>query len=193
MDQNPAVYRQCIDWNLYMRQYHKEIKDFMDQNPVLFHNPRTDWKKFLRVHQSEVASFQRLKYPNISARPESFCHQEYNWSEGAFLYFSQNPRLHPVNLPKKKDYNGLYGIDYDSFDARQYALDTGRSVKTPKYMLINYAYHEKYEQSEMSPYARVIQPPVSPAPISGDLTSHRGSFLGSLESKLGDQDSIILD
>jgi len=193
MEQDPAVYRHCIDWDLYTHQYHKEIKDFMDQNPALFHKPRADWRKFLRGRQAEVASFQRLKYPNIDARPESFCRQDYDWSEGAFLYFSQNPRLHPVSLPRKEDYNSLYGIDYDGFDASRYALDTGRNVKTPKYILINYAYHERREYLEMSPYARVIQPRVTPAPISDDLASPRGSFLGFLESKLGDQDSVVLD
>ena len=193
MDQDPALYRHCINWDIYVRQYHKEIKEFMDQNPTLFHKSSINWKSYLRGHHAEIMSYTPEKYPNIAIYPESFCHLVYDWSEGAFLYFSQNPHLHPINLCNKDYYNSLYGIDYNSFDARQYALDTRRSVKTPKYILINYAYHEMHEHSEMTAYARVIQPTISPASISGDLTSSRGSFLGSLENKLGEQDSIILD
>jgi hypothetical protein len=166
----------------------------MDENPSLYCKS-VNWTKHLLQHQTEIVSYTNRKYPNISSKPITFCQPGYNWEEGAFAYFCQNPHNHPLPLLRKEDYKNLLGIDYDDFDSKQYALSVGKSVKTPKYRLLCIAAHDTPHEcpAEMAPYANINQSRTIPAPISDDLSPSRGSFLRSLEDKLKDQESVILD
>ena len=192
MEQNPVLYRHCIDWDSYIHQNHKQIRQFMDKTPSLYRKS-INWSIHLRQHQTEIVSYTGRKYPHISNCPDTFCRPDYDWKKGAFDYFCQNRYKHALPLLHKEDYYRILGIDYDSFDSKQYALNTGKSTKTPKYSLLCSASQEKHEySSQMCAYTNIKQQKTIPSPTP-NFSSSRMSFLGTLENKLGNEESIILE